>query len=80
LTKQADGEVVNLFVASGLLDKITNILLGRVKGFMDFNLLQTPERANVIAVECRAILTGWSDSFQVAVVTGLSIFRAIGFK
>jgi hypothetical protein len=26
----------------GLLDKITNIVLGRVKGFMDFNLLQGP--------------------------------------
>ena len=49
----------------GLLDKITNILLGRVKGFMDFNLLQTPDKANVIAVECRTILNGWSDSFQV---------------
>ena len=48
-----------------MLDKITNILLGRVKGFMDFNLLQTPEKANVIAIECKSILTGWNDSFQV---------------
>jgi hypothetical protein len=40
-------------------------LLGRVKGFVDFELLHTPEKANVIALECRAILTGWNDSFQV---------------
>ncbi len=30
------------FSFSGLLDKITNILLGRVKRFVDFNLLHTP--------------------------------------
>ena len=29
-------------IFSGLLDKVTNILLGRVKRFVDFNLLHTP--------------------------------------
>ena len=47
----------------GLLDKITNIILARVRSFMDFNLLHTPKKAEEIALECRSLLTCWHESF-----------------
>ncbi len=47
-----------------LLDMITNIILGRVHGFMDFNLLNTPSEAEKIAIESKSLLTGWIDSFD----------------
>ena len=47
----------------GLLDKITNIILHRVRGFMEFKLLHTPSKAREIAIECRNLLTGWHENF-----------------
>ena len=47
----------------GLLDKITNIILSRVRGFMKFELLHEPSKAQMIALECRKLLTGWHESF-----------------
>ena len=47
----------------GLLDKITNIILTRVRGFVDFDLLHTPNQAVDMALECRSLLTGWHESF-----------------
>lgn len=47
-----------------LLDKITNIILARVRGFVDFKLLHKPEAAEHIAKESQSLLTGWDESFQ----------------
>ena len=48
----------------GLLDKITNIILARVRGFVDFKLLHTPEEAERISKESQSLLTGWDESFR----------------
>ena len=48
---------------TNLLDKITNIIMARVRGFMDFKLLNKPEEAERIAYESRSLLTGWDESF-----------------
>ena len=47
-----------------LLDKITNIILGRVRSFVDFKLLHTPAEAERIAKESQSLLTEWDISFQ----------------
>ena len=47
----------------GLVNKITNIILSRVRGFMKFELLHDPSKAQMIALECRNLLTGWHESF-----------------
>ncbi len=49
---------------TNLLDKITNIIMARVRGFVDFKLLHTPEKAEHIANESRSLLTGWDESFR----------------
>ena len=48
----------------GLLDKITNIILARVRGFVDFKLLHSPEEAERISKESQSLLTGWDESFR----------------
>lgn len=47
-----------------LIDKITNIIMARVRGFVDFKLLHRPEEAERIAKESRSLLTGWDESFR----------------
>jgi dynein heavy chain len=47
-----------------LLDKITNIILGRVRSFVDFKLLHKPTEAESISKESRSLLTGWNESFE----------------
>ena len=49
---------------TNLLDKITNIIMARVRGFVDFKLLHKPEEAERIAYESRSLLTGWDESFR----------------
>ena len=47
----------------GLLSKITNIILCRVRGFVQFELLHEPSKAERVAIECRRLLTGSHESF-----------------
>ena len=47
-----------------LLDKITNIILGRIRSFVDFKLLHQPVEAERISKEAQSLLTGWDESFQ----------------
>ncbi|XP_071749938.1 dynein axonemal heavy chain 10 [Lepeophtheirus salmonis] len=48
----------------GLITKITNIIVSRVKEFIKFELLCEPERANHIAKNCKTLLSEWRRTYN----------------